>query len=235
MTLPPFLQPGGLAPTEEVLFERIGLPPDRASGRHRDQARAALARFLELVRPALLQRSVAADGFMDIFAGEGLNEHPSPLEKITSAAERLCVYALTMGRGVSEEIPALFKTGREVEGLFLDAAASHAAEAASDRGGEAWLDDLKARGEMPSDSAVLPFSPGYCGWHLSGQKKLLDYVHAADIGITINSSYLMDPLKSVSGVWVAGSKLIFADNADYAFCAACAQPTCRERQRRILK
>jgi len=234
MTLLLFLRPDGLAPSEDVLFERIGLPPDKASDRHRRQARAALARFLELARPALLQRPVAADDFMEIFAGEGLNEHPTPLDKLTPTAARLCVYVLTMGREVSEEISTLFKTGCEVEALFLDAAASHAAEAASDRGGEVWLDDLKARGEMPSDSAVLPFSPGYCGWHLSGQKKLLAFARAADIGITINSSYLMDPLKSVSGVWVAGAKAIFADHVDYAFCRVCAQPACRERQRRIL-
>jgi hypothetical protein len=235
MTLPPYLQPARLAPSEDALFERIGLPPGRATQRHRDQAQAALARFLELAHPALLQRSVAMDDFTDVYSGEELNEHPAPLDKILPAAARLCVYALTMGREVSEEIPTLFRTGREAEGLFLDAAASHAAEAASERGGQAWLDDLKARGEMPPDSAVLPFSPGYCGWHLSGQKKLLAFVRAADIGITLNSSFLMDPLKTISGVWVAGPKTIFADDADYAFCSACAQPTCRERQRRILK
>ena len=51
---------------------------------------------------------------------------------------------------------------------------------------------------------VLRYSPGYCGWHVSGQINLFNTLTPEKIGITLGESCLMNPLKSVSGVLVAG-------------------------------
>ena len=222
-----------LIPDRETLLNGMDILPHRASNRHLGWAEEASLRFRQMARPVAVVRAVDAEYFSRVFAGEGLNESPNPLEAVYPRALRLAVFALTLGKAVSEEIGSLFAHGYEVEGVFLDAVASRAAENAAEQLGLQWLGALKLGGGVPEASVVLGYSPGYCGWHLSGQKKLLERAGAAEIGITLNDSSLMDPLKSVSGVFAAGGWEIFADGEDYPFCGVCATPTCRERRRRI--
>jgi hypothetical protein len=76
---------------------------------------------------------------------------------------------------------------------------------------------------------VLPYSPGYCGWHISGQRALFRHLEPERIGITLNTSFLMQPLKSVSGVLVVGDPRIHEFDNDFDFCAECATLDCRAR------
>jgi Vitamin B12 dependent methionine synthase, activation domain len=222
-----------LIPDRETLLGGMDILPHRASNKHLGWAEEASLRFRQLARPVAVVCNVDAESFARVFAGEGLNESPNPLETVYPRALRLAVFALNMGKAVSEEIGSLFAGGFEVEGVFLDAVASRAAENASEQLGLQWLGALKAEGGVPEACVVMGYSPGYCGWHLSGQRKLLECAGAAQIGITLNDSCLMDPLKSVSGVFAAGGRELFADGEDYPFCGVCATRTCRERRRRI--
>jgi hypothetical protein len=231
----PSLDPDMMAPSKAVLLESLRIPADRASERHNEWAEAALRRYLELVRPAMVVQPVSVKEFRGIYKGEGRNESPAPLDKVFPRAFRLALFALTLGEELSGEIGRLFKKGLEVEAVFLDAAASRAAEAASEMGGQAWLEEIRCPDAESGRAFVLGYSPGYCGWHLSGQKMLLDRLGACRIGITLNGSFLMSPMKSVSGVWVVGGAEIFIDEDLYPFCAGCPAPTCRERQRRVLE
>jgi len=75
----------------------------------------------------------------------------------------------------------------------------------------------------------MRFSPGYCGWNVKGQKQLFEYLHPEEVGITLGESFLMTPLKSISGVLVAGQPDIFEFEDSYPFCKNCSSRTCRER------
>jgi hypothetical protein len=79
----------------------------------------------------------------------------------------------------------------------------------------------------------LRYSPGYCGWHLSGQRALFAALQPEEIGITLRESMLMVPLKSMSGVIVAGLPAIHAFADDYPFCGECRTRGCRERIARV--
>ena len=83
--------------------------------------------------------------------------------------------------------------------------------------------------------AVLRYSPGYCGWHVSGQGKLFDYLRPERIGLSLRTSFLMEPLKSVSGVLVAGPKEIHEFSASYDFCSRCDTRGCRQRIRTLCE
>jgi cobalamin-dependent methionine synthase I len=48
---------------------------------------------------------------------------------------------------------------------------------------------------------TLRFSPGYCDWPISEQKKVFELVQADMIGVSLNESFLMNPRKSVSGLF----------------------------------
>jgi hypothetical protein len=83
-------------------------------------------------------------------------------------------------------------------------------------------------------SRALAYSPGYCGWHVSGQGRLFARLRPEEIGVTLNASFLMQPLKSISGVLVRGPGRIHRFAPDYPFCADCAGQPCRARIAAVL-
>ena len=54
--------------------------------------------------------------------------------------------------------------------------------------------------ELESSPVSSRFSPGYGGWDLSHQRKILDYLQASRLGIYLNDYNLMIPRKSVTAV-----------------------------------
>jgi hypothetical protein len=69
---------------------------------------------------------------------------------------------------------------------------------------------------------------------MSGQRRLFEFLQPEDIGITLLDSYLMRPLKSISGVMVVGEKGIFVFEDSYPFCSQCSSHSCRDRIRALL-
>jgi hypothetical protein len=112
---------------------------------------------------------------------------------------------------------------------MLDAAASEGTEMAAAMLESSYREWLEESGTIDPAHGVLRFSPGYCGWHISGQGKLFEYLEPGEIGISLGSSYLMQPLKSITGVIVTGPRDIFMFDDDYPFCVDCRDRSCRER------
>lgn len=90
--------------------------------------------------------------------------------------------------------------------------------------------------ELPTGAStkLLRYSPGYCGWHISGQKALFAALRPEEIGISLRESFLMEPLKSISGVIVGGPGRIHEFEPSYPFCAECKSRSCRERIKHVL-
>ena len=72
---------------------------------------------------------------------------------------------------------------------MLDTAATLAAENAASAVERAWQDRLGDR-----TLRVLTHSPGYCGWHISGQAPLFAQLSPETIGVRLTDSFLMKPL-----------------------------------------
>ena len=107
---------------------------------------------------------------------------------------------------------------------MLDGVASAGADRMATLLAARFLDALRAAGRFGTACLVLPYSPGYCGWHISGQRKLFDRACPASIGVTLRDSFLMEPLKSVSGVLLAGPREIHEFAADYPVCRRVRNP-----------
>ena len=82
---------------------------------------------------------------------------------------------------------------------------------------------------MGEGERTLGYSPGYCGWHIGAQKKLFDRLGPEEIGIRLGESFLMEPIKSVSGVLVAGPAAIHRFRPAFPFCRGCTTHPCRRR------
>jgi hypothetical protein len=64
---------------------------------------------------------------------------------------------------------------------------------------------------------------------VSGQRALFEFLGPEEIGITLNASCLMQPLKSISGVLVVGAGHIHRFRPTYSFCERCQEKQCRDR------
>ena len=221
-------------PARRDVLHLQGLPPDGSvPARIEALADAATALFLRIAEPRAIVGEIDRAAFEEVYRGEGRNAPETPLDVIVPKAERLALFAATVGAGATARIRELFDAHELALGYMLDsvcsAAADHLAELLSAR-------YLGATGEGASRGwRVLPYSPGYCGWHVSGQKKLFASLGPEEIGITLNSSCLMQPLKSVSDVLIAGPGPIHKFHPKFPFCEECREKPCIERMRTVLR
>jgi hypothetical protein len=194
----------------------------------------ALAIFKELNNPIGLYSDLSKEQFEEIYDGEGENEVPSPVTEIFPRAKKLALFALTIGPELSEKIVELFENHDYALGSMLDSVASEATENAGLYLESHYFASSAGAGDISMDDSVMRYSPGYCGWHISGQRRLFEFLGPKEIGIELNDSYLMLPLKSISGVMLIGPREIHEFEAAYRFCDECKTMGCRDRIREML-
>ena len=194
----------------------------------------ALDIFTETCEPVSIIAELSTSEFRELFRGEGENAGDTSLEHVFPQAEALALFALTVGGEVSRRIEELFAENDFALGYMLDTVASLAADKAVEVCEASFMHDLVQRGMARPDYRALSYSPGYCGWHLTGQKKLFQYLQPEKIDITLNDSCLMTPLKSVTGVLAAGRKEIHLFETNYTCCRDCRTYSCRPRMKKIL-
>ncbi len=226
--------PGESVPARGDVLYLQGIPPDGpVPARIEALVDAAMAAYLDIAEPRAIVGEIDRAAFGEVCRGEGRNAPETPLDVIVPKAERLALFAATVGPAATARIRELFDAHELALGCMLDsvcsAAADHLAELLSAR-------YLSATGEGASrDWRVLPYSPGYCGWHVSGQRRLFAFLRPEEIGITLNASCLMQPLKSVSGVLVAGPGAIHKFRPRFPFCDECKEKPCGERMAAAVK
>jgi hypothetical protein len=190
--------------------------------------------FLTATEPVGIMSELSTSEFAPIFRGEGKNKGDNPLKSIYPKSRSLILFALTLGSEISTAIETLFERREFALGTMLDTVASLAADKAVEVLEKDVYRDLLERGLIDAECDVLGYSAGYCGWDISGQKKLFQYLDPGKIQMTLNDSFLMSPLKSVSGVLVAGEREIHLFETDYPFCRECETHSCRLRMNRRL-
>ena len=222
-------------PDREITLGYQGIPPGRAVPPHIEELyTAALELLLETAEPVAVVSEISQNDFAGVFEGEGRNERRTPVGDVFPLAEHLVLFAVTLGEPVSDVIRRCFETNEFAAGSMVDAAASVAADTAADVIERRVAEELRADGRATADTGILRYSPGYCGWHVSGQRKLFDHLDPGRIGLTLGASFLMQPLKSVSGVVIAAPKKVHSFAPSYDFCRQCETRTCRERIRALL-
>ena len=200
---------------------RDGTPSPRTAALF-EEARAA---YLVAAEPRAVVAGVPRDVFAEVYRGEGRNAPETPLAAVYPQAGRLALFTATVGERVTADIRAMFERNQPALAAMLDSVASAAADRLADRLGPlAWAGEPRAEAWR-----ALPYSPGYCGWDVTGQRRLFAHLQPGEIGVTLGDSCLMQPLKSVSGVLVAGPEEIHVFAPSYPCCAECRDPSCRGR------
>ena len=224
------IPPASVVPTEDAVLRAMGVPGNQDLGARVERlVAAALEELRSKARPRGIVAEVDRDEFSVIYEGAGDNDSPSPLLEIFPRAEGLTLFAVTLGASLSDHVSALFDDGKLALAATLDAAASEGAELAGFHLDGIMLEDARRDGRSNPASRVLRYSPGYCGWNLTGQRALFAALGPEEIGIQLTETCLMQPLKSISGVMVMGSPEIHDFTDDYSFCSVCRTRDCRRR------
>ena len=143
------------------------------------------------------------------------------LSTLMYGSVKFAIFASTAGIEFQYIQDRLKTEGDMLKIFIVDSIGSCIAESAGD-----YLES-KLKEETGSLKHTNRFSPGYCGWNLTEQKKLFHLFGNQTYDITLSESCLMIPIKSISGIIGIGENV---NEKKYA-CQYCTMDNCyRKRQ-----
>jgi hypothetical protein len=221
-------------PAPAAVLGAQGLPDgDELAPRLRALLDEALCEFEAQAEPRAISEELPLRAFAEVLDGLDFPLAETVIGQIYPRADALALYVATLGEPLCARIRELFESDDLARGWMLDAVASAGADRLSDRLAARFQEGLAGRGL--TQPRVLPYSPGYCGWTVRGQRRLFAALRPADIGVSINDSCLMSPIKSVSGVLVGGAREIHRFRPDFPFCDECRTRACGRRMASVLR
>jgi hypothetical protein len=185
--------------------------------------------FCQMAVPVAVVKDITYPEFQIIYSGQGKNEPRTPLNDIMTKESVYFLFALTLGPGVSTQISNLFSEGDYLLGHLFDLVCSTGIKAFADDIIKKYFAGEVSRGTLKDNDVMLRYSPGYCGWHITAQKRLHENLQSSDIGITLTEAFYMKPMKSISGVIIGCNPSKHDFNNNYPFCGNCRTKTCRKR------
>jgi len=111
-------------------------------------------------------------------------------------SEKLAFFVCTAGATLSKQAVTLLQGKDPVLGYIYDLFGSAIAEAVGDKIQQMIRDKVQLKGMQITNR----YSPGYCHWKVVDQHKLFSLFEDNLCGVSLGSSSLMNPVKSISGV-----------------------------------
>lgn len=140
-----------------------------------------------------------------------------------STAEYIVLILCTIGNRLEEYTIEKIKESAPY-GFALDGVGSAAVEALANSACRFFEDEAAADGYESS----IPLSPGMIGWDVSnGQQQIFDILDASSIGVTLQSTSMMIPRKSLTTIIGFGEKMELAGRT----CDFCSMSeTCKYKE-----
>ncbi len=135
--------------------------------------------------------------------------------------DKFAVVIVTLGEEV-DTLLSYYKRTDIVKAFIADLIASELAELTS-RKVISGIEQTLTGDEKISNA----YSPGYCGWALTEQRKLFALFDEKPCGITLTESCLMLPVKSISSVLAIGKNVV---KAPYG-CEICTKTDCYKKRK----
>ncbi len=137
-------------------------------------------------------------------------------------SEKLAFFICTSGKTISNKSSGLLKGDDPVKGYIYDVLGSAIAEAVGDKVQSFLKQQIGSNGLKISNR----YSPGYCNWPVSDQHRLFSLFHPSPCGVSLTSSALMSPVKSISGIIGIGKNIKYRDYQ----CEICLSKNCSYRK-----
>jgi len=143
------------------------------------------------------------------------------LSSLMQGSECFAIFVATAGNSFQSYQDKLKSEDDMLKSYIADTIGSCIVEAAGD-----YMESMLER-EIAGLRHTHRFSPGYCGWHLSGQKEIFRLLDGNPCDITLSDVCLMKPIKSISGIIGIGSDV----NEKTYGCHYCELKTCYKRKK----
>lgn len=156
----------------------------------------------------------------NIICGQTVFNVNTTIATLMKNSENFVLFAATAGSEYQEYHNLLSENGDYVTLFMWDAMGSCIAEATGD------IMEKYIESELDGVLHTNRFSPGYCGWHVSEQKKLFSVLPDNVCGISLSDSALMYPIKSISGIIGCGRNV----NTKKYGCQFCELEHCYKKR-----
>jgi hypothetical protein len=210
---------------KDNVFRLLGRRHGRVPGRTARRLDAFLKRARGLVKPRVLYstRKIEDFGTGAVTLEGSISFRSGTLSKTLGKCDTAMVFLATIGSGIDGVIKDLSNENKVSDAYIYDAIGSVAVENA--------VDDFQSKFDLAlSDnwkSTTMRFSPGYCDWNIKEQAKIFDVLDGGAAGVSLSPNFLMDPRKSVSGVFgIAPGPAEARPNP----CTMCSKESCIARR-----
>lgn len=177
---------------------QMGYPPDaKISGSILGRIEGLIDRFLPLARPAGMYRIYCVQDLAPRrVTVEGGISFSGAVREYLGKIDRLAVFIATAGGEIYRQAQEELRSGRAMEGMVANAVGSEAADCATEEVVARIREEAGAEGR----AITLPYSPGYCGMDIREQAAIFAALDGGAIGVRLLPSFIMSPVKSVSGI-----------------------------------
>jgi hypothetical protein len=209
----------------EALVTLLGGTKDhqlsRSLGR---KVRALKAKVKRLLNPRLYYRTakLTAKSKGTICLDNDIVFRSNKLSKTLKDSEESVCFVGTVGRGIEGEINRLMRENSLADAYIIDALGSVAVESMVDQ----FQHQMDGKYKRQGKAVTLRFSPGYCDWPITEQKKLFRAFDHQDIDVDLLDSCLMRPRKSISGIFGVAP----TTGSPYNPCVHCKRLDCEARR-----
>ncbi|MCX4380660.1 MAG: methionine synthase, partial [Parabacteroides distasonis] len=145
------------------------------------------------------------------------------IASLMKRAEQIAVFVTTAGRGFERWNKSISQKDDWAALFITDSIGSCLVEKAGDYL-EIQLEQKIEKGLKHTNR----FSPGYCGWNVTEQRKLFSLLPDNILGIQLSDSCMMSPIKSISGFIGIGKEV---QTKRYG-CQICELQTCFRKNKR---
>jgi len=218
---------------DALIRQRLGKGAERVLKSPRNMAivEAAKKELAELARPAAAWATFNIAGFEHdkVVLENGTRIGGGSVVKVICGATELVAGVCTIGPGMERKAKEYMTAGEAFHGIVLDLLASWAAGVVREQLAlQLQFDHYKARGWHAS----IPLGPGESAWPIAGQQAIFDLLEdeVAAIGVRLEPTMLMVPIKSVSFVMGAGQRPLGQESGSP--CEHCElKDTCTHRKK----
>ncbi len=211
--------------SKEDVFRLLGQRNESAPSRTAKRLSAFMKRASRLVKPRVLYstRKIKEVGNGAVTLEGGIFLRSGKLSKTLGKCDTATVFLATIGSGIDRVIKDLSDDNKLSEAYIYDAIGSVAVEGV--------VDEFQNKFDLAlSDnrkSTTMRFSPGYCDWNIKEQKKIFEVLDGEAAGVSLSPSFLMNPRKSVSGVFgIKPGPVAARPNP----CTMCSKESCIARR-----
>jgi len=185
----------------------------------------------DLASPALCHK-IERISYIDhstVHLRNGMSFTSPILAKVFDHCEEMVIFVVSIGSALEEEAARLSEENRLTEAYVLDRLGSLTAEHAVN----VFYNNVKRHYRNKGYGVTLRFSPGYCDWPVNDQQKLFLLLDADRIGVSLTDSCLMQPRKSVSGVFGLFPLTDGTTLSTYNPCSHCEKKGCAARRKNL--